>query len=1186
MPRFPAPTALAAALAVALAGLAQPAAAAIPASVPDVAAIDAARTDGSLLILQAGIVDPLHEELDARAVGSAAARTTDYAIIQFDADASAARRALETHGAEFLGYVPNNAWQVRLNGLALDAVRQVAGVRWAGAYAPAFKLDPALWQAARVDSAARQWDGNYELQIDLFAGVESARIAAALEKLVPGVEIADASERREAGQFVRARVAIGQLDALVTAATGLEGVAFVSPWLQPEPMNAGAIGAIQGNSTNAGCGGTGAVCGPTPLWDQGIFGTGQIVAVADSGTDANEAWFTTFDRGTGPHEEITFADAVPPLLPDLGTLHPDNKITGYFVQPGATAYDNNKTCPGSPSSISWHGTHVSGTVLGDAAGTFGAGTYLAATPTAANHDLADGMAPNAQLLMQDVGNDDTGCLSIRDLRGTLEQALAANAYIHSNSWGAGSQGNYGGNDNNVDFMTNTREDLLFVVAAGNSGPGTKTTGSPGNAKNALTVGALGHAGSTTIASFSSRGPTQDGRLKPDIMAPGSSTVSASGDSNTTGTIEPPISKPMSGTSMATPTLAGNAALMRQYFSDGFYPRGAKTAADSYHPSGMAMKAFLLNGTNPLQDTSWPNNNIGWGRAWLDGNLWFANTMTGGDDSRRARLFERTNAAGLETGETHEYTIANVAAGLELRASLTWFDPEAAIGAASTLVNDLDLEVVGPGGTLYRGNVFSSGQSATGGSADAKNTVEQVRLKTPAAGSYTFRVIGSAVPGNGRAGTERQGYALVVSGGFGLPDATPFAAPNRLGIQGNDGNGVKVGFTAASGAQGFQLYRADGTCATAAAGDFRLVASGAGSPLVDDRTQGGFGYAWKVRGVSNDVEGVVSTCVDAVSQDTCSLQPSFAVDSLAADGAQASCSVALDWAPASAACPTSTAITYRVERSSDPYFGNVETIADGLADAHYLDLDVVRGQPYYYRVRASDSFGNETPVSHMRNATPSGIDGPDPTTFLDDVDSHSYMAMQAPWRITNTDASAGLYSYRNAADGGVYPDLTCAAITTPPLELAANSTLEFKARYDMEYQWDGVALEISTDGGATWQDLPPDGGYPSSFASTMNPPINACGYPASHGAFSGVSTASSNADPGNGSATAVFKPFSVDLSAFAGETVQIRWRMSSDPASGYLGFLLDEVRIGDGSPPANPDVIFEDRFEGGPFYQCN
>jgi hypothetical protein len=433
-----------------------------------------------------------------------------------------------------------------------------------------------------------------------------------------------------------------------------------------------------------------------------------------------------------------------------------------------------------------------------------------------------------------------------------------------------------------------------------------------------------------------------------------------------------------------------------------------------------------------------------------------------------------------------------------------------------------------------------------------------------------------VPGNGRAETDRQGYALVASGAFGLPDEAAFAAPTGLTVAGNDAGGVRIGFSAAGGAQDFQLYRANGTCASAAAGDFRLVAGAAASPLTDDRTQGGFSYAYKARGISNDVEGDASTCIDVISDDSCTLQPQFDTTSVTADGSNANCSVDLSWTPAQASCPASTGITYDVLRDSDPYFGNPQTIATNLAAASYADTAVSNGTPYYYRVSAADSFGNVSPLSQILNVTPSGVDGPDPSNFLDNIDDHTYLSMEAPWRITNTSASDGVFSYHNAPDSQNYADLTCASMTTPDLTLGAGTTLDFMARYDMEFQWDGVVQEISADGGATWNDLPPDGGYPSTFAQTTNPPINACGYAASHGAWNGVSTAASNADPNNGVATAIFKPFSTDLAAFAGQTVRIRWRMSSDPGSSFIGFFLDQVHIGNGPL----DRIFANGFETG------
>ena len=1181
---FSSRTALAAAITLAL-GIASANAAVIDSIAPTVSAIDVARDNPALLILRAGIFDPAIDQLDASRSGSAlAGAASAYAIVQFNAgvDLTAARQSLVAQGVTFLAYVPNNAYYVRLGASGLKPLRADAAVRWAGTLQPALKLDPQLSLAERENSVALQAEGSYEIQIDAFEGVSSAAIAAELEKKVPGVSITMRSQRAEAAPYVRAAVSLASLDTLIRTATAIEGVALVSPFTPNTTANAASVGAIQGNSINTTCAGSGPICGPAPIWDHGITGTGQIAAVADSGTSPNAAWFATLDIGMGPVTAITASQNPAPTLPNVGTIYPNNKIIAYWLQPGG---------PVDYDFTSGHGTHVTGTVLGDAAGTFGATTYMPATPLLPNHDLADGMAPGAQLLFQDAGPTSATSIIIQDFDGTLEQAFKGGARVHNNSWGAKTGGGYNGNDASLDRTTRKWEDMLVVVAAGNDVAGLNATGSPGNAKNALTVAALGHAGSLIKAGYSNKGPTKDGRAKPDIAAPGSAIISARRESSFGNTVMAPLSTSNSGTSMASPTITGNAVLMRQFFADGFYPRGEKKAGDSYNISGMALKASLLNGTNTATDAAaWPSTGTGWGRAWLDGNLWFKDTMPGGDDSRRLRLFERTNAGGLVTGESHEYTITNVGQGVELRASLTWFDPDAAPAVVSTLINNLDLEVVAPGGVIYKGNVLTAGISQPGGLADSKDTVEQFRLTTPVAGSYTFRIKASSVPGNGNEGSDRQGYALAVSGLFGLPDPMAFPAPTNVLATSSGSAGVAVSFNAAPGAQGFQLYRANGSCRTVAAGDFRMVGHAAAAPIVDTTTTGGFEYAYKVRGVQGDVEGDVSDCIDVLSDGICTLSPSFDTQSLTGNGMASDCSVELSWSPAEARCPTSSGISYTIERDADPYFGTPETIATGVASPNFIDLDVSNGMPYFYRVVAQDSYANASAVSRTANVTPSGVDGPNPAAFLDDVDTHTYLTMQSPWQVTDTAASNGSFSYRSAKDDQPYPDATCATITTPALTLLPNSTLEFKARYNLEFQWDGVAQEISVDGGLTWTDLAPDGGYPSTFAQTMNPPINGCGFVASHGAFTGVTTATSNAAPDNDTLTAVFKPFSVNLAAYAGQTVQIRWLLSSDPASGYEGFLLDEVRIGDGSTPIDDsDVIFADGFEdviAAPDYMCH
>jgi hypothetical protein len=1181
MSNLPSRSALAAALAIALGATTTLAAAAtnsLVAAEPSLAAIDSARANPHLLILRAGTFDPATQQLDVSQVGAAAATSESaYAIVQFQPGQISERKALAARGVTFLGYVPNQAYYARLDGISLSELQRDPAVRWAGSVQPAMKLDPRLWATQRANSAALQDDGRYEVIIHGFNGVSSAKIQAQLLQQVAGVEITLRSQRDAATPYVRARVAADSLDALLRAATAIDGVQFVMPWYPTHTMNAGSIGAIQGDATTS-CDGRGPICGPAPLFDHGIVGAGQIIAIADTGTTPNAAWFATLDKGNGPHTEVTFSDNPPPVLPNIGLLHPDNKIIAYWLQPGGpTDYD----------FISGHGTHTTGTLVGDSAGAFATNSYLAATPLLAHHELADGMAPNAQLLMQDIGPDNDRNVITQDFEGTLEQAYAGGARVHSNSWGGASSGEYSGDDANVDRATRASEDLLVVIAAGNDQAGPMATSSPANSKNGIAVAALGHAGNLDQASFSNDGPTADGRQKPDIAAPGTATISALNSSGPiTSTVMPPQLAPDSGTSMAAPVIAGNAALLREYFADGFYPRGFRNQGafadtifangfdaaptqpataefvDAYNPTGAVMKAVLLNGTRPTNTpATWPNTGTGWGRPWLDGNLWFRDTMPRGDDSRRLRVFERTNAAGLETGESNEYTIAQVAPGIEFRATLTWYDPPAAIGAAATLINNLDLEVVGPDGKTYLGNQFADGVSVSGGSADAKDTVEQVRFTTPIAGSYTIRVKATDVPGNGDVGSDRQGYGLAVSGAFGLPDPLAFAAPTALSITSNDNSGITIAASAAAGATSFQLYRADNaTCASAAAGAFHLVANGAALPLTDDHSQGGYSYAYKVRGVQNDVEGDASACIDVVSAAACTLQPSFDTHSLHADASNASCSADLSWSAAQSNCPSSPAIGYSVQRDSDPYFSHPQTLVSALTAPNYTDAGVSNGNAYYYRVLASDAAGNAAPASVVLNVTPSGSDGPDPGNFLDDVDTHTYAALEAPWQITNTAASAGSFSYHNSGDDQPYADNVCASVTTPVLTLTSGAALSWQARYDLEYQFDGVVQEISTDGGTSWTDLPPDGGYPSTFAGTTASPFNACGYAASHGAFNGVTTAASNSDPNNGVAVAVFKPFTTSLAAYVGQTVQIRWRFSSDPATNFDGFFLDQVRI--------------------------
>jgi len=1114
-------------------------------------------TNGPALILRTGIFDPTIQRL---AVSNLALEEPPirYGLVQFEAGIRDGADRLRKAGLEVIAYQPQDAWLVRWNRDLKQRAEAIEEVRFIGDFQAAMKLAPAVLEPrllplrqARLDDASVSPAGA-ALEVVGFPGASAETLAAAARKFDESVRLI---EQRTNPRWPTAVVWVPhhRAGALISRLTGLAQVYQVDDAAPLTLHNSDSVEPIQAN-TDSGS----PLPGVTPLWDRGLIGTGQIVAVMDSGLDRNEDWFVALDSGSGANVALTDAEATVP--PAIGMTFPDRKLHAYWVQPGATAYDNNEACLFSPTSF--HGTHVSGTVAGD--------SLTRSTPLDPGYDADDGMAPNAQILFQDVGNDNSGCLSIVDFGASLRQAAAGGASIHNNSWGASVGGAYNANSAILDAVTRAEDRLLVTVSAGNSGSSLNTIGAPATAKNALTVGALLEGNSTTVAGFSSRGPTDDGRIKPDIQAPGSSIESARGDTNNGPAIEPAAIRTLGGTSMSNPTVAGGAALLRQYFTDGFYPSGERTPDDEQTPGGALLKAMLLNGTRADAGFNVPSNSYGWGRIWLDNNLYFPG------DPRYFRRWQFDHANGLATGEANEFSL-DVAAGEEFRVTLAWYDVAGALGSGVTLVNDLDLEVTAPGGEIYRGNVFSAAsQSDDGGSFDRRNTVEQVLLPTPAPGEYRIRVIGHAVPGSGEPQTDRQGYALVASAA--TPPGSPPPAPANVTATDQGTAGIELGISPVAGAGAYSVYRAVGDCTTQSL-EFQPIGQAESTVFADTGAIGGFTYSYRVRADEGAWEGALSTCTSAsvaTSTGPCELAPTFDQTSVVAeDSAAATCAVDLAWDAGSASCPLGEPLRYNVYRSSDPLFepGPVTLLAPDRTGTGFIDANVLPETTYYYVVRAEDGTdpidGNQSTGTLRVPATSFGA-GSVPATFEDGADDLSLMQRDATWSISDDHAASGTFSYRSAPDDAdTYTANTCATLTTPPIQLQAGApTLSFHARYDIESSWDGVVLEISTDGGANWTALTPDGGYPGDFSLTQNPPINACGYAASQGAF-------------NGSTGGQFENYSVSLDSFSGQTVQLRWVLSTDPGTEEEGFYLDDVEITEASMPAaclTTDELFIDGFE--------
>ncbi|MCK4757710.1 MAG: S8 family serine peptidase, partial [Thermoplasmata archaeon] len=302
-------------------------------------------------------------------------------------------------------------------------------------------------------------------------------------------------------------------------------------------------------------------------------------------------------------------------------------------------------------------------------------------------------------------------------------------------------------------------------------------------KNCIAVGATDEPG-TSIMVFSGRGPAvPDGRLKPDLVVVGWGITTASTASDTSYWADN-----FSGTSASAPGLAGHAILVQQYFEDGWYPTGTQVFDNGFTPSAAMVKAAMINGAVDIGVADVPNMDEGWGRVHLENSLYFQG------DAKVVRYIDygmnmpgTTKGAGLCTGDSIEYKFNVTGAASPFRVSLVWSDYKGDPAASIMLVNDLDLTVEAPGGSTYKGNVFSGGDSQTGGSHDVLNNIECVYFSSPTAGEYTITINASNIP------IGPQDFALVVSGdmdqGYGIisMDRVEYTVQDTINLRVEDPN---------------------------------------------------------------------------------------------------------------------------------------------------------------------------------------------------------------------------------------------------------------------------------------------------------------------------------------------------------------------------------------------------------------
>ena len=647
-------------------------------------------------------------------------------LVTLDPPITTARRAafvalLARSGAVACGFVPQHTFLV-LGNQSTVAHLENSLARHVAVLLPAWRIAPEL-EALNPSSDRISVAINTLTAPGLRIDVLRATAAAVLGARGAVTSASSAAEGPDAG-LVHGRLVV-ELEA--AAATELLPRLAALPWahwLEPAPevrvRNYNAAALLQHS---------GSAVGARRVWDAGIRGSGQLVGMGDSGIDMTSCYFAHI----GPNNSTLAAG-------------PDHrKVVAY------------NSAPGDSLDLNGHGTHTAASLAGSCS-------------PGSSQDAArwNGMAPGSRIVFTDIGAGNNGSRLFlpASLSPFYDFAFSRGARVHSDSWG-GDVTTYDVLARETDEFCWAHRDFLPVFAVGNFGSAASQIANPATSKNGLAVGAsLGD----TAAAFSSSGPTHDGRMKPDVMAPGETRCAAAAldPRKPTAGCE---TATLTGTSMAAPLAAGAALLVRQYFVDGFHPSGRRVARDSMVPSGALLKAVLINGAAPLRGLPVPDARQGYGRVDL-GPL---SLPLGSDAGEGATRMFVADSSAVAAGEMHRYclllsrAVAASAAGataaplgaLELRVTLAWHDPPALLSAAGPkLVNDLDLRVraLKPD-AAGRSPVAAAARDVT--PPNRFDNVERRVVSSPER-AYLIEVEGHAVPWPADE-VGGQPYALVATG---------------------------------------------------------------------------------------------------------------------------------------------------------------------------------------------------------------------------------------------------------------------------------------------------------------------------------------------------------------------------------------------------------------------------------------
>lgn len=646
------------------------------------------------------------QPLQAQSVGPA---VNGLYLVQFEEGFRAEwTAALTNERVQLVRAIPEDAFVVKITQGRLSQVKELPFVRWVGKYKPEHKVHSALTQTLKEAAP-----GKVRIRVLL-----SSAALPPEHRMVH--RMFDSVQQKSDSRF--GRLLEGTMDSKkLSLLAQSEAVLWVEPAPHFKLHDAIASQIVAGEGDN----------NLTTTMNLGFDGTDVVVAVADSGLNAGEG---------------------APMHPDL-----EGRVDAFFFYSDLL----------DASDEHGHGTHVSGIIAGNGA---------TGETDEAGFLYGLGVAPNAHIIAQRTFDAD-GQDKMPPFEQLTADAVGAGAVIGSNSWGDDTQGQYDTTAMDFDRLVRdadpqTAGDQQYILefSAGNAGDGERTIGSPAVAKNVIATGASQNNrpdffiyadGEDAMADFSSRGPCADGRIKPDVVAPGtwisslqSSAALAVADNNSWLPIDD-FYQYEGGTSQAGPHASGAAAVFVQYY---------RKTHNGVTPSPALVKAALINSAVDMDDGSGtgptPNNGEGWGRVDL--------TQIIGSE-RRYNYLDQTVL--LATGQSFQTNIVVASRDQPLKVTLVYTDVPGTPMAIPSLVNDLDLEVIAPSGAVYHGNQFAEGESVPDTAAqDSINNVEAVHIAVPDVGQYTVIIRARSVSEDSCKDTTAidQDFALVVSGS--LPPA--------------------------------------------------------------------------------------------------------------------------------------------------------------------------------------------------------------------------------------------------------------------------------------------------------------------------------------------------------------------------------------------------------------------------------